>query len=150
MQHDQTISALTTQVECYRRLAKLAQTQHEHVQQGEVEALLEVLAARQGVLDQITELERTISPAKKRWCEYASALNPDSRAMAEELLGETRRLLEQITAADRDDAMVLQQQKLNVGRQIGQASAARTVGRGYAAAAGGYGPQRRSSMDVQR
>ena len=148
MQHDQTISALTMQVECYRRLAKLAQTQHEHVQQGEVESLLEVLAARQGVLDQITELERDIAPAKKRWGDYAASLDAGSRAMAEKLLGETRRLLEQITSADRDDALVLQQQKMDVGRQIGQASAARTVGRGYAVA--GYGAQRRSTMDVQQ
>lgn len=149
MEHDQTILALTKQVECYRRLAKLAQTQHEHVQQGEVESLLEVLAARQGVLDQITELERDIAPAKKRWGEYAASLDAGSRGMAERLLGETRQLLEQITAADRDDALVLQQQKLDVGRQIGQASTARTVGRGYAAAVG-YGQQRRSTMDVQR
>lgn len=149
MRQDQTISALTMQVECYRRLAKLAQTQHEHVQQGEVEPLLAVLAARQEVLDRIMELERDIAPAKKRWGEYAASLDAAARALAESLLGETRQLLEQITAADRDDALVLQQQKLDVGRQIGQTSAARTVGRGYAAASG-YGPQRRSSMDVQQ
>jgi hypothetical protein len=145
-----TISALTRQVECYQRLAKLAQTQHEHVQQGQVEALLEVLAARQEVLDQITALERDLAPARKRWGEYVQSLDDAARPLAERLLNEMRLLLEQITAADRDDALILQQQKLNVGRQIGQASAARVVGRGYAAAAGAYDRQRQSNMDVQQ
>ena len=59
----------------------------------------------------------------------------------------TRQLLEQITAADKDDVLVLQQRKLNLGRQINQATAAKRVNRNYAAAA--YGP-RASTMDVQR
>ena len=63
------------------------------------------------------------------------------------IVGETRRLLEQITTADQNDALVLQQRKLNVGKQINQASGARQVNRNYAAAA--YG-NRQSRMDVQR
>ena len=47
----------------------------------------------------------------------------------------------------RNDALVLQQRKLNLGRQINQASAARQVNRNYAAAA--YGP-RQSKVDVQK
>ena len=48
--------------------------------------------------------------------------------------------------ADRNDAMVLQQRKLTLGRQINQASAARTLNRNYAAAAYGTRPAR---MDVR-
>ncbi|MDB5305421.1 MAG: hypothetical protein JWM97_2970, partial [Phycisphaerales bacterium] len=44
-------------------------------------------------------------------------------------------------------ALVLQQRKLNLGRQINQASAARQVNRNYAASAYGRAP---SQMDVQR
>ena len=69
------------------------------------------------------------------------------RRRAETSLAETRRLLEEITAADRNDALVLQQRKLNLGRQINQASAAKQVNRNYAAAA--YGP-RQSRMDISR
>ena len=63
------------------------------------------------------------------------------------MLADTRRLLEQITTADKDDVLVLQQRKLNLGRQINQASAAKQVNRNYAAAA--YGP-RQSRMDISR
>src|SRR6185503_12781030 len=50
---DPVIAALQEQVTCYQRLAKLAELQHEHVQQSSTEALLDVLARRQEVLDHV-------------------------------------------------------------------------------------------------
>lgn len=147
MAHDPTITALDEQVACYRRLAKLAEAQHECVQNSQTEKLLGILARRQEVLDQIMALEETVGPAKRDWPGYLAGLGPAARERADALLGETRRLLEQITSADRDDALVLQQRKLNLGRQINQASAARALNRSYAAAAYGVRPPR---MDVQR
>jgi hypothetical protein len=144
---DPVIPALESQVDCYRRLAKLASVQHDHVQQGRTESLLEVLLRRQEVLDRITALEATMAPVRRRWAAYLDELGPEDRAHAERLMGEGRRLLEQITTADRDDAMVLQQRKIDLGRQIGRATTARQVNRSYAAAA--YGA-RVPRMDVQR
>jgi hypothetical protein len=144
---DPIIDALHGQVDCYRRLTKLAGLQHEHVQQGRTEQLLEVLTHRQQVLDQLGALERVVAPAKREWSQFVSTLRPDARAEAERLLAETRRMLEDITAADCDDVLVLQQRKLNLGRQINQAASARQVNRTYAAAA--YG-KRASVMDVQQ
>jgi DNA repair photolyase len=144
---DPVIAALQEQVTCYQRLAKLAEQQHEHVQQSSTEALLDVLARRQEVLDQVSRLEQTIVVAKRRWGEYVGGLRSEERAQAERLMGETRRLLEEITAADRNDALILQQRKLNLGKQISQASAAKQVNRSYAAAA--YGTKV-SRMDVRQ
>ena len=144
---DPVIAALGEQVLCYQRLAKLAELQHEHVQQSQTEALLEVLRRRQEVLDQVSRLEEIIVVAKRRWGEYVLGLSGDQRAQAERLLAETRRLLEEITAADRNDALILQQRKLNLGKQLSQASAAKQVNRNYAAAA--YGTKV-SRMDVKQ
>jgi hypothetical protein len=140
------IIALREQVDCYRRLVKLADLQHMHVQQSQTEQLLEVLASRQLVLEQLTFFERTIAPQRRRWAEFLCELTSTAREAAERLLSETRRLLEQITTADRNDALVLQQQKLNLGRQINQAAAARQVNRNYAASA--YAAPR-SRVDVK-
>jgi hypothetical protein len=144
---DPVITALEDQVTCYRRLAKLAEIQHEHVQNSATDQLLAVLSRRQEVLDQVADLEQIIAPAKRQWSDYLGRLGSDQRSSAEGLLAETRRLLEQITTADRNDAMVLQQRKVNLGRQINQTSAARTRNRNYAAAA--YGT-RKPSMDLRR
>ena len=144
---DPTIIALEKQLGCYTQLAKLAELQHEYVQNNQTEALLEVLGKRQGVLDQVASLEGTISAAKRRWSEYVGKLDSASRTRAEGLLAQTRVLLEQITAADRNDALVLQQRKLNLGRQISQATNARQINRTYATAA--YGSTK-SKMDMKQ
>jgi hypothetical protein len=147
MTEDEIILALTQQAECYRRLARLAEAQHEHVQQSRTDALLEVLGQRQQVLDQITALEQLVQPSRKRWAAFLGELGERRRQVAEGLLAETRRLLEQITSADRNDTLVLQQRKVGLGKEIGAAKTARQVNRSYAAAA--YG-QRRPTMDLQR
>ena len=141
------ISALREQVDCYRRLAKLAEMQHVHVQQSQTEQLLTVLASRQELLDRLKLYERTVAPERKRWSAFLGELPGTYREMAEGLMAETRRLLEEITTADRNDALVLQQQKLNLGRQINQASAARQVNKNYAASAYGARPAR---LDLSR
>jgi len=144
---DPIILALGQQVECYRRLSKLAAAQHEHVQRSETEGLLGVLQKRQEVLEQIGELERVLSSVKRQWREYLGRLDVGSRVRAEQMMVEARMLLEQITAADRNDALVLQQRKVDLGQQIKQATSSRQVNRSYAAAAYGSRP---SNMDVQR
>src|SRR2546421_7349398 len=145
---DPILAALHEQVECYRRLAKLAEIQHDHVQQGRTEQLLEVLGARQAVLEQVAGHEAVIAPAKQRWPQYLGGLGAATRAQAEGLLAETRHLLEKITTADRNDALILNQRKLNIGQQIGKATAARQVNRTYAPAAdGGRGA---GGADAQR
>jgi hypothetical protein len=147
MANDPIIDALSEQVACYRRLAKLAQIQHEHVRQSRTEQLLDVLKARQEVLEQISNHEQVVAPVKRQWPEYLATLAPEDRARAELLMGESRTLLQQITSADRDDALVLQQRKLSLGREINRASAARQVNQKYVTAA--YG-RPRPRVDVQQ
>ena len=136
------LEALAKQVACYRRLAKLAEIQHQHVQHGQVEGLIEVLNLRGEVLAEVGVLEKVVAPAKKRWGAFVGELPAERRSAAEEMLADTRRLLEQITSADKDDVLVLQQRKLNLGRQITQAGTARTINRNYAASAYGKPPVR--------
>ena len=141
------ILALEQQLACYRKLARLAEAQREYVQQSHVEALLEVLKNRQEILDQLKVIESVIGPAKKRWTEFLQEIDPESRSRAEKMLAETRRLLEQIMASDRNDALALEQRKLNLGKQIRLAAGARQINRNYAAAA--YG-RPASRMDIHQ
>jgi hypothetical protein len=144
---NEIIFALEQQVACYRTLARLAAAQREHVQQSHMEALLAVLKNRQEILDELARLEQVIGPAKKQWPAFVGSIDSDSRQRAEEMLAETRRLLEQIMASDRTDVLALQQRKLNVGRQINQARGARQVNRNYATAAYGH---RAPRVDLSR
>lgn len=147
MSQDAVIDAMVEQLGCYQRLAKLAELQHEHVRQSRTDQLLELLKTRQEVLEQAWAFERVVAPVKSRWSDYLAGLDETKRERAESLLAQTLALLERITAADRDDALVLQQRKLNLGKQINQATSARQLNRAYTIAA--YG-RPRSHMDVQR
>jgi hypothetical protein len=147
MQNDPILEALQQQVGCYRRLAKLADMQHEHVRQSATEDLLAVLSQRQQVLDQVASLEQAILPAKRRWSEYIGGLPESDRLLAQGLMAESRQLLEQITSADRNDALVLQQRKIEVGRSLRQNALAKQVNRSYATSSYAV---RQSSMDMQR
>lgn len=138
------LDALRQQVECYRRLARLSDAQHEHVRQGRTENLLDVLRQRQRELDRIASLERDVASARRNWQQYLASLDGQDRSAAESLMAETRVLLERITAGDRDDALVLQQQKLGLEREMGQAAASMRAGRQYVPAAA----QRPSNLDV--
>src|SRR5687767_5259901 len=102
MHEDPVVAALEQQVDCYRKLARLAELQHVYVQQSQTEELLQLLQSRQVVLDQIADLEQTIGPAKKRWSEFLTEIDETSE-LAQSLLAETRKLLEEITTADRND-----------------------------------------------
>jgi len=139
------IEALRQQVECYRRLARLSEAQHEHVRQGRTDCLLDILRQRQEELDRIAALESDVAPVRRNWQHYLASLDAARRALVEGLMVETRMLLERITAGDRDDALVLQQQKLSVGGEMARAAAGIRAGRQYAP-----DPSRRqSTLDVQ-
>ncbi|MBC8108774.1 MAG: flagellar export chaperone FlgN [Anaerolineae bacterium] len=144
---ENVIDALEEQVGCYQRLAKLAHIQHEHIQQSQTDALLEVLKSRQEVLEEIGRLEQTIAPVKRSWSGFVGTLEQPNRTRAEALVAEATQLLKEITDCDRDDVLVLQQRTLNLGKQINQATVARKINTKYAAAA--YGSSQ-SRMDVQR
>lgn len=147
MADDEVVSALRQQLDCYEQLSKLTKTQHECVQDSRNEDLLTVLAQRQKLLDEMARLERIVLPAKRNWREYLDGLSEDLRGEAETLVGETRRLLEEIAAADRDDTLVLQQRKFNLGKGINQATVARKFNKQYAQAAYGQAKER---LDIQR
>lgn len=146
MTDDPVLVALTQQLDCYERLAKLARTQHEHVQHSRTEELLLILSQRQTLLSEVAELEKIIAPAKQRWQDFLNKLSPEDRGAAESLLRRTRALLGEIAASDLKDSIVLQQRKFKLGREINQTTAARKFNRVYAAAA--YGPQK-SALDRQ-
>jgi hypothetical protein len=141
------IEALEVQLGCYQRLAKLVHIQHGHVEQNEIEPLMEVLKRRQEEMSRIAEFEPLVGPAKRDWAGFVKRIDQALAARAEDLLAQVRLLLEQITTMDQNDALLLQQRKLNVGRQINQTSAAKQVNRTYAAAAYGSRPSR---MNLQR
>ncbi|HEX8340851.1 MAG TPA: hypothetical protein VF624_08080 [Tepidisphaeraceae bacterium] len=141
-------AALTSQLALYRKLQKLCEKQRQFVQQNQIDEFVAVLAARAEILGEIARLEHEVSPLKRDWAGQAATMDDATRAGVADMLAQTRTLLEQITQADQDDVLLLQQRKLNVGKQIAATQTARKVNTRYAAAA--YGNASGSKLNVQK
>src|SRR4051794_26375059 len=83
------LDALAKQVGCYQRLAKLAELQHQRVEHGQIDGLIEVLNLRGEVLAEVGALETVVAPAKKRWSAFLTELPAERRGSAEGMLAET-------------------------------------------------------------
>jgi len=142
------IAALTEQLDCYRKLARLSELQRTYVEQNQTDELIGVLEARGTLLGDIARLEQLVAPLKRNWAAHAPAMSEAARASAAAMLAETRTLLEQITTADQDDVLLLQQRKLNVGKQIQATGSARRINTRYAASA--YGNSPGGKLNVQQ
>ena len=125
------------QVDWYGKLLKLAQLQHALVEQERTDDLLVVLDRRQKIVEQLTLIEGRLRPVKSEWHAIAPTIDVERRATIESKFAAARDLLAQITRSDQDDALLLQQRKLAVGRQLQKTTAAKQVNRGYAANAYG-------------
>jgi len=119
------LTAMGNQVASYERLAKLAELQHEHVQQSRTKELVVTFDEEQQVLDQVAELEQTIAPAKAHWKTFLSSLSREQRAVAESWLARSRALLEALTSVARTDALLIQHRERNLSRQIRRSKDAR-------------------------
>lgn len=146
--NDQIAEDLSAQLDCYRRLAKLSELQSGYVRQNQTDELLTVLQQRSGLLSEIARLEESVGPFRRDWQEASPGLEPALRERLQSMLSEAKTLLHQITTADQDDVLLLQQRKLNVGKQIQATHTARKVNTRYAAAA--YGNSSGSKLNVQK
>jgi hypothetical protein len=145
---DQHTVDLSAQLDCYRKLAKLSELQSGYVRQNLTDQLLDVLQQRSGLLAEIARLEQSVGPLRREWSEVSVGLDDDTRSRLQAMLSETKTLLHQITTADQDDVLLLQQRKLNVGKQIQATQTARKVNTRYAAAA--YGNKSGSTLNVKK
>ena len=103
------VQALENQLACYRKLQKLSDLQRGYVRENQTDELLNVLTARSELLTEISRLEKEVAPLKRAWADHSAAFPPLLKETTSKMLAETRALLQQITQADQDDVLLLQQ-----------------------------------------
>jgi hypothetical protein len=135
MDADNLIAAIERQADLYARLEILAEQQHECVVQDRQDELLDVLQRRQDVIDRIVAGDKLIKLVRTHWADVTRMLPEASRLRAERAMTAMRDHLARVVQCDADDALVLQQRKFDVGRQLGQTQSRRAAHSGYAASA---------------
>lgn len=124
---------LDEQCRLYEQLDELSQHQSVCVESGETELLLDVLAQRQGVVEQVTEVNGLLEPFVSKWDSLSEALDDTQRESLRAKLSRLDELVDQITKRDEADRVKLEAQKGRVAEELGgavrQKNAAAAYGR---------------------
>jgi hypothetical protein len=135
MNIDQINSDVSAQIDLYSKLLRLCEIQHTLIAQERTDDLIVVLQRRQMIVEAVGAIEQRLKPIKQDWHSLASGIDRDTRSDLESKFAQSRDLLMQITQADDDDALMLQQRKMAVGRQLRQTTSGRVMNQKYAAGA---------------
>lgn len=138
---------VSAQIDLYSKLLRLCELQHALIAQERTDDLMVVLGRRQAIVDALGAIEQRLKPIKQEWQALSVSLDAQTRSGLEAKFAESRDLLMQITEADKDDALVLQQRKLAIGQQLRRTSSGRVMNQKYAA--GSYATTG-GRMDVSR
>jgi hypothetical protein len=118
-------------------LRPLAGRQRQLIEGGDTAALLEVLAARQGLIDRFMEADRRLGRLSEQMRRHVVELPPARRLALRERIDGINRDLEAVMASDEEDQRLLSAARSAAGQEIAavdQGRAARAAyGRGRGA-----------------
>lgn len=122
---------LDQQTELYQRLDALAQQQSTHIENGEAEQLIGVLAQRQIVIDEIARLNEELRPVQESWSASSANLSESDREQIRrrtEALGE---LIHSIGKRDEADRARLERHRDAVRGELRNSNQAKSAAAAY-------------------
>ena len=134
------VRVLDHQIELYVELERLSSRQSDLVQGDEPDALLDLLARRQVLVEQVTHLNLQLEPFTRQWeslVERLSSAQRDSIAQRTDRLDE---LIGAITARDEADRRTLESRRQSVASEINGLSNKRAAVAAYHGAPGPRSP----------
>jgi flagellar biosynthesis/type III secretory pathway chaperone len=129
------LELLEQQRDLYYELEKLSAEQSQRIEQGQTEDLLNVLSKRQGLVEQLTQINTRLSPYRDYWGQVAQQLPEGKRQHLRHLLDEVQTLLQRILEQDETDRQQLQAARDEVGNKLQQTQKAGSAMKAYGRAA---------------
>jgi hypothetical protein len=126
---------LRRQQDLFTKLDVLSAQQAALIQQEQTDQLLDVLARRQIIVDEIGRLSAEIEPWRARWTQFIAALPDADRQRVREQVDAIAILAQRIAARDESDRKLMEQRKGALAVELGHVSR----GRGAVAAYGSSG-----------
>lgn len=112
------VSLLRRQVGLYERLEQFADRQRSFVSREDTQSLLSLLADRQRISTELTEISGRLEPVRRDWSTFKHRMDANARAEAEALWSESKARLKRVLDRDEEDARVLAARKELVGRSL--------------------------------
>ncbi len=129
---DQVIELLSRQRALYQQLHELATKQTELVDGKNPEMLLKLLAARQRLIDRLTDIDRKLQPIRSEWDNIAPQMTESQRLEIQRLVENVQKILSDIIHRDKEDTQRLSDQKESVAHEIRGAQSGKRVNHAYA------------------
>ena len=123
----------------YVQLRDLSEQQRNALEDGSTQDLLGVLAQRQSVLDDLSEITRNLTASGEQWNQRLDELPDSERDELRRLVAEVQRLAEQVMQRDEHDQLQLRGMRQRVGGELRGLHAGHTAANAYRGH--GAGPQ---------
>ncbi len=101
------MALLRRQVDLYRRLEALAGRQRDLIGEADPQPLLQLLADRQKLTDELSANSGVLEPYRAHWSDVRARFSSEQRQAADALLTEAGERLGRVLAVDRQDAQLL-------------------------------------------
>jgi hypothetical protein len=128
---DVLLGLLDRQRQLYRNLQVLVERQAELVSAGNPDGLLQLLAQRQTILEDIKKTNDALLPFRQRWDAICQMLDAPQRAEATAAINEINERLQTIMQRDQKDSEMLQLRCRKIGTELQAARVGRSAIRAY-------------------
>ncbi|MAE61542.1 MAG: hypothetical protein CMJ49_09325 [Planctomycetaceae bacterium] len=125
------VDLLDQQRAIYHQLEQLATQQGQLVDAGEAESLLTILAERQALIDQLSQINGKLAPFRQQWPTLWEELDADQRAQVTQRIDQVQQLLDQIVAHDQRDRATLQHHRDRLAGELDQVKQGAAMNRAY-------------------
>jgi len=126
------LGLLNRQRQLYADLQALADRQADLVTAGSADGLLQILAERQRLLEQVKRTNDALQPFRARWDAVCRLLTERQREEASEAIAEIGQRLQAIVQRDQQDSEVLRLRRVKIGQELQAARTSRDAIRAYA------------------
>ena len=121
----------------YVQLRELSEQQRSSLEQGTTQDLLSVLAQRQSVVDDLSEIAGTLSASGGQWSQHLDELPDSERGELRQLVAEVQRLAEEVMQRDEHDQSQLRNMRQRVGGELRGLHAGHAAANAYRGGAAG-------------
>jgi flagellar biosynthesis/type III secretory pathway chaperone len=112
------LGLLSRQLGIYDQLRSLAEKQRALIASDDTRPLLEVLARRQSLTQELSQLGKRMAPLRDDWPQVRLSLPPEQQAAADALIDRANEQLKAILEGDEHDAQLLQVRKQRVAAAL--------------------------------
>lgn len=126
-------SLLAEQYGLFLKLEQLSGRQSGLIKQDLTDELLEVLAERQVLVDQIMNVSAQLDPWRGNWSEFINSLDGQVRQRVRERVDAVSGVAQKVAERDEADRLLLEQRKGAIAAELGQVDRGRSAMSAYSA-----------------